>query len=68
MARIFLAGASGIIGQQLIPMLVRAGHHVTGTTRSEDEAKLLQYVAEPSTYASSDRARHDLGWDPASRG
>ena len=42
MARIFLAGASGLIGQQLVPMLVRAGHHVTGTTRSEGKTKLLQ--------------------------
>jgi len=42
MARIFLAGASGLIGQQLVPMLVRAGHHVTGTTRSEGKAQLLR--------------------------
>jgi nucleoside-diphosphate-sugar epimerase len=42
MGRIFLAGASGIIGQQLIPMLVRAGHQVTGTTRSEGKTGLLR--------------------------
>jgi nucleoside-diphosphate-sugar epimerase len=32
--RIFLAGASGAIGQRLAPLLRDAGHHVTGTTRS----------------------------------
>ncbi len=32
--RIFLAGATGAIGRQLVPMLVAAGYEVTGTTRS----------------------------------
>jgi nucleoside-diphosphate-sugar epimerase len=42
MARIFLAGASGIIGQRLVPLLVRAGHQVTGTTRTEARAGMLR--------------------------
>ncbi|MGP7998615.1 MAG: NAD-dependent epimerase/dehydratase family protein [Streptosporangiaceae bacterium] len=32
--RIFVAGATGVIGQQLLPRLVARGHQVTGTTRS----------------------------------
>ena len=32
--RIFVAGATGVIGQQLLPQLVAQGHHVVGTTRS----------------------------------
>ena len=32
--RIFLAGATGAIGKRLLPMLVAAGHQVTGTTRT----------------------------------
>lgn len=36
--KVFLAGASGVIGRQLIPMLVAAGHEVAGTTRSEAKA------------------------------
>ncbi|QKC92810.1 NAD(P)-dependent oxidoreductase [Mesorhizobium sp. NZP2234] len=40
--RIFLAGASGAIGQRLIPQLLAAGHHVTGTTRSPDKAATLR--------------------------
>lgn len=39
--RIFVAGAAGAIGRQLVPMLVEAGHAVTGTTRSEDRARWL---------------------------
>ena len=42
MARIFLAGASGLIGQQLVTLLVQAGHHVTGTTRTERKTALLR--------------------------
>lgn len=42
MARIFLAGASSIIGQRMLPMLVRAGHQVAGTTRTAQRADLLR--------------------------
>ncbi len=40
--RIFLAGASGAIGRRLVPLLVRARHEVTGTTRSVEKAKALE--------------------------
>jgi len=40
--RIFLAGASGAIGRRLMPLLVGAGHDVTGMTRSADAARDLQ--------------------------
>jgi nucleoside-diphosphate-sugar epimerase len=46
--RIFLAGASGVIGRRLTPMLVEAGHTVAGTTRSEEKAELVRGLgAEP---------------------
>ncbi len=38
---IFLAGASGAIGRRLVPLLLAAGHTVTGTTRSTEKARLL---------------------------
>ena len=40
--RIFLAGASGAIGRRLVPLLIAAGHDVTGTTRSADAARKLE--------------------------
>jgi nucleoside-diphosphate-sugar epimerase len=40
--RVFLAGATGAIGQRLVPLLLGAGHAVTGTTRSADRAKVLE--------------------------
>ncbi|MEZ0326827.1 MAG: NAD-dependent epimerase/dehydratase family protein [Fimbriimonas sp.] len=46
--RIFLAGASGVIGQRLIPRLVQAGHVVGGLTRSPSKTALLSHLgAEP---------------------
>jgi len=40
--RIFLAGATGVIGIRLVPLLVAAGHSVTGMTRSEGKAPRLR--------------------------
>ena len=40
--RVFVAGASGAIGQPLILALVRQGHVVTGMTRSEAGARRLR--------------------------
>jgi nucleoside-diphosphate-sugar epimerase len=46
--RIFIAGASGVIGSRLIPLLVADGHTVAGMTRSPDKASLLRALgAEP---------------------
>jgi nucleoside-diphosphate-sugar epimerase len=33
--KVFVAGATGAMGKQLVPRLVAAGHRVVGTTRSE---------------------------------
>jgi uncharacterized protein YbjT (DUF2867 family) len=46
--RIFLAGASGVIGRKLTPMLIEAGHAVAGTTRSAERAEAVRGLgAEP---------------------
>jgi nucleoside-diphosphate-sugar epimerase len=39
--RVFVAGATGAIGRQLVPRLVAAGHEVTGMTRSEPKRAML---------------------------
>jgi nucleoside-diphosphate-sugar epimerase len=36
--KVFVAGASGVIGRPLVRQLIAAGHEVTGMTRSEDRA------------------------------
>ena len=40
--RILVVGATGVIGCRLLPLLIAAGHKVTGTTRSADKQKMLQ--------------------------
>jgi nucleoside-diphosphate-sugar epimerase len=40
--RIFIAGATGAIGRRLTPILLAAGHQVTGTTRSPEAARKLE--------------------------
>ena len=40
--KVIAAGATGAIGQPLIEQLVRAGHEVTGMTRSAEGADRLQ--------------------------
>jgi nucleoside-diphosphate-sugar epimerase len=48
MAKVFLAGATGAIGDRLVPMLRAAGHDVTGTTRSPEKAERIRAAgAEP---------------------
>src|SRR3954454_18717988 len=39
--RVFVAGATGAIGKQLVPRLVTAGHEVHGMTRSESNQAML---------------------------
>ncbi len=46
--RVFVAGATGVVGQPLVSALIAAGHEVTGTTRSPAKAAGL----------------HDLGATP----
>ena len=39
--RVFVAGATGVIGKQLVPRLVAAGHEVHGMTRHESKQAML---------------------------
>jgi nucleoside-diphosphate-sugar epimerase len=46
--RVFLAGATGVLGVRLVPLLVEAGHAVAGMTRSPKKAANLRALgAEP---------------------
>ncbi|MFL5828053.1 MAG: NAD-dependent epimerase/dehydratase family protein [Thermoleophilaceae bacterium] len=46
--KVFVAGAGGALGRQLVPMLVARGHEVTGTTTSEAKVDLIRkFGAEP---------------------
>jgi 2-alkyl-3-oxoalkanoate reductase len=40
--KVFVAGASGVIGGTLVPQLLAAGHEVKGGTRSEESAEQIR--------------------------
>jgi nucleoside-diphosphate-sugar epimerase len=73
--RVFVAGATGAIGRQLVPRLVAAGHEVHGMTRSESKQAVLyelgvvpvvadaleaDQVAEAVAHARPDVIVHEL--------
>jgi nucleoside-diphosphate-sugar epimerase len=49
--RVFLAGASGVIGKPLIPALTGAGHEVTAITRSERNAEAIRAAGAEAVIA-----------------
>src|ERR1700726_3165217 len=66
--RIFLAGASGAVGRRLTPLLVAAGHEITGLTRSPDAARELEtngvHAAIADVFDASALGRAILGARP----
>ena len=54
--RVFVTGATGALGQHLVPALIAAGHEVTATTRTPGKAGLLREAgAEPVVVDGLDR-------------
>ncbi len=55
--KILLAGATGAIGRQLLPLLVEEGHEVTGMTRRADRRSLIEALGgKPVVADALDRA------------
>jgi len=40
--RVFVAGATGVLGRALVPSLVEQGHEVVGMTRSASKQELVR--------------------------
>jgi len=58
MMRVFVAGSTGVVGRQLVPQLIEAGHSVVGSTRSEAKtAPLLAAGAEAVVVDPLDRGQ-----------
>ena len=46
--KIFITGATGVLGNAVLPLLVAAGHHVRALNRSENNVEILRRLgAEP---------------------
>jgi nucleoside-diphosphate-sugar epimerase len=55
--RVFVAGATGVIGRRLVPELVRRGHEVVGTTRTAAKVERLRDLGgEPVVLDALDEA------------
>jgi nucleoside-diphosphate-sugar epimerase len=59
--KILVAGATGVIGRHLVPLLIQAGHEVVGTTRRPERAEsLTEMGARPLVVDAYDAAAlHD---------
>jgi nucleoside-diphosphate-sugar epimerase len=56
--RVFVAGATGVIGRTLLPVLARDGHDVVGMTRREERTSLIRALgAEPAVADAFDAER-----------
>jgi nucleoside-diphosphate-sugar epimerase len=51
--RVFLAGATGVIGRRLLPLLLSEGHQVTGMTRSPAGAERLRAAGAEAVVADA---------------
>jgi nucleoside-diphosphate-sugar epimerase len=62
--RVFVAGATGAIGRQLVPRLVAAGHEVHGMTRGESKRAMLSELGAVPVVADAldpDRVAEAVG-------
>ena len=50
---VFVAGASGVIGQPLLKLLRDAGHAVTGTTRSQSKTAMIESLGARAVVADA---------------
>jgi nucleoside-diphosphate-sugar epimerase len=51
--RIFVAGATGALGRQLLPKLVERGHEVTGMTRTPSKQALIEELGARAVVADA---------------
>jgi len=47
--KVFVAGATGVLGRALVPQLVARGHEVTGMTRSGSKQDLVRSLRTEAT-------------------
>jgi 2-alkyl-3-oxoalkanoate reductase len=50
--RVFVCGATGVIGKRAIPLLLSAGHSVTGIARSAEKASFIQKMGAAAVQVS----------------
>lgn len=43
--RIFVAGATGVLGRRVVPLMIQAGHQVTAVGRTPEKRRQLEGLA-----------------------
>ena len=67
--RVFVAGATGALGTQLVPQLVANGHEVVAVTRTASKQQALRAMgARPVVADALDPTRSPGWWPRPSRG
>lgn len=51
--KVFVAGATGVLGRRLVPLLVEAGHEVTGMTRAPGKVERLRRLGATPVVADA---------------
>ena len=51
--KVFVAGATGALGKQLVPQLAAAGHEVTGMTRTPAKAEAVRALGASPAIADA---------------
>ena len=51
--RIFVAGATGAVGTRLVPLLLAAGHSVTGLTHAPGKAEAIRRMGAEAAIADA---------------
>ena len=54
---VLLAGATGVVGRRIVPLLLARGHRVTGLTRSVERAARLRRRVPARLSSTSSRGR-----------
>ena len=65
--KVFVAGAAGVIGRRLVPMLVADGHEVTGMTRRAERAAELEKLGASRRSATCSTPRRSSARSPKRR-
>jgi uncharacterized protein YbjT (DUF2867 family) len=67
--KVFVTGATSVVGTRAVPTLVEAGHEVTAVARSDAKADLVRSLGAralmKSLRVSNRRFKEASGWAPA---
>ena len=55
--RIFIAGATGVIGRRVVPLLLAAGHQITAVGRTPEKRAVLERMGAAAVWGTCNGQR-----------